>query len=256
MIDVSPLRVDVAGPVTTLTLDRPSRLNALDLRMAEALRQAVMQVAASTDTRIVVLRAAGTAFCGGGDVAAMVAHGDDLPGFIRRMIDTFHSAILGLRRLTVPVLACVQGAAAGGGWSLALACDLVLAARSARFVVAYPRLGTSADGGLGYQLTQRLGPWRGFETLALHGHMGAEQAASCGLVNRVVDDAALNDELARWTQEILAVPRQAMAEFKQLVTAQSDAAFEAHLQREKQAFLRCAATAEFAARIRAFVDKP
>ncbi len=249
------LLVRETGPVTTLTLNRPAQRNALDLVMALALLEAIERVAASSTARVVVLRGAGAAFCGGGDVAAMHAQGDDLPGFIARMIDAFHLAILGMRRLKIPVLAYVHGAAAGGGFSLALACDLVLAARSSRFVVAYPQLGTSADGGLSFQLTQRLGAVRGFEALALHGSFDAQQALELGLINQVVDDGELDGELARWTTNLLSVPQQAATELKGLVKAQSDAAFEAHLALEKEAFIRCAATADFAARVRAFVQK-
>jgi 2-(1,2-epoxy-1,2-dihydrophenyl)acetyl-CoA isomerase len=249
------LLVQEAGPVTTLTLNRPAQLNALDLPLALELLQAVEHIAQSSTARVVVLRGAGAAFCGGGDVAAMHAHRDDLPGFVSRVIDTFHATTLGLRRLKVPVLACVHGAAAGGGFSLAMACDLVLAARSSRFVVAYPKLGASSDGGLSFQLTQRLGAVRGFEALTVRGSFDAERAMECGLINRVVDDDALEAELAQFTTQLLSLPQQAVTELKGLVKAQSDAAFEAHLAREKEAFVRCAATADFAARVAAFVQK-
>ena len=251
--DLVLLRED--GAVTTLTLNRPQQLNPIDMAMATALLRALEKVQANSATRLVVLRGAGKAFCGGGDVAGMYAQRDDLPGLIEPLIGTFHAAILAMKRLPMPVLACVHGAAAGGGFSLAMACDLVLASRSARFVVAYPKLGAPADGGLSFHLTRRLGPIRALESLALGGSYDAPRALAEGLINRVVDDAALDEELANWVKTILAVAPQSLTEIKGLVREQSLAALEAHLALEKAAFLRCATTADFVQRVTAFALK-
>jgi 2-(1,2-epoxy-1,2-dihydrophenyl)acetyl-CoA isomerase len=243
------------GAVATLTLNRPDRLNALDHEMAGELLTAIEALGQSSCARVLVLRGEGKSFCAGGDVAAMHAHRDDLPVFIEKTINPFHACILGLQRLPMPVLACVHGALAGGGFSLAMACDLVVTARSARFVVAYPRLGAPADGGLSFFLVQRLGAARGLEALTTRGQFTAEQALQLGLVNRVVDDDRLQQETDQWVSDMLALPEQSLRELKTLAAAQSDAALEAHLQREKAAFLRCAATPDFAARVAAFAQK-
>ncbi|CAN5919356.1 enoyl-CoA hydratase-related protein [soil metagenome] len=262
MNDASPVLLESDGEVITITLNRPDSLNSLDYPMALALRNAIDQAAeqvagqsSKTRARVVVLRGAGTSFCGGGDVAAMHEHRDDLPAFIDRMIDAFHGSVLALARLQVPVVASVRGAVAGGGFSLALACDLVIAARNTRFVVAYPKLGAPADGGLSFQLTQRLGPMQGFETLNLHGTLAAEKALSLRLINRIVDDDSADAEAQAWARDLAAMAEQSVNELKGLVTAQSYAALQAHLAREKAAFLRCAATPDFVARVAAFVAK-
>jgi 2-(1,2-epoxy-1,2-dihydrophenyl)acetyl-CoA isomerase len=243
------------GDVLTLTLNRPERLNALGPEMAGVLLGAIEDIAAHSSARVLVLRGAGKAFCAGGDVAAMQAHRADLPAFIEKTITPFHACILALQRLPMPVLACAHGALAGGGFSLAMACDFVVAARSARFVVAYPKLGAPADGGLSFFLVQRLGAARGLEALTTGGQFDAQSALRLGLVNRVVDDDQLEQETDQWVGELLALSVQSLRELKVLVAAQSGAALAAHLEREKAAFLRCAATPDFAARVAAFAQK-
>ena len=244
-----------SGDVVTLSLNRPDRLNALDGEMADALCVAIKAIENNAFARVVVLRGEGRSFCAGGDVAAMHAHRDNLPAFIEKTIDPFHACVLGLQRLPMPVIASVHGSLAGGGFSLAMACDLVVATRSARFVVAYPKLGAPADGGLSFFLVQRLGSARGLEVLTTGGELNAEHALKLGLVSRVVEDDELQQETAQWIAEMLALPTQSLSELKTLVAAQSNDALEAHLKREKAAFLRCAATPDFAARIAAFAQK-
>ena len=255
MTIVPPVLSSQHGEVVTLTLNRPNRMNALDSEMAGVLRDEIDAVSRNASVRVVVLRGEGRSFCSGGDVVAMHAHSNDLPGFIERTIDPFHACVLGLRRLHMPVIACAHGALAGGGFSLAMACDFVLAARSARFVVAYPGLGAPSDGGLSFFMTQRLGSGCGLEALTTSGHFTAEQAMQMGLINRVVDDEALQQATDSWVSDLLAVAPQSLRELKGLVAAQSVAALEAHLDREKAAFLRCAATPDFAARVAAFAKK-
>jgi 2-(1,2-epoxy-1,2-dihydrophenyl)acetyl-CoA isomerase len=243
------------GSVVTLSMNRPDRMNALDSDMAGALRDAIDAVESNASARLLVLRGEGRSFCAGGDVAAMHAHRDDLREFIEKTINPFHACVLRLRRLRIPVMACAHGALAGGGFSLAMACDFVVAARSARFVVAYPKLGAPCDGGLSFFMVQRLGTARGLEALTTGGQFTADQALQLGLVNRVADDADLQLATDQWVAELLALAPQSLSELKGLVAAQSAGALEAHLDREKAAFLRCAATPDFAARVAAFAEK-
>ena len=250
-----PVLLESHDGVITMTLNRPESLNAIDNALASALRRAVEAVAAMPEARVVVLRGAGKSFCGGGDVLAMHAQRANLVDFIDHLIDDFHAGVMALRRLPIPVIASVHGAAAGGGFSLALACDMVLATRRARFVVAYPHLGAPADGGLSFQLTQRLGHALGFETLTLHGNMNAEKALALGLINHVVDAETADAEAQTWARELVALPVQSVNELKQLVGVQSQQAFEAHLTREKAAFMRCVNNPDLVARVAAFAEK-
>lgn len=249
------VRVDVDREVATITLQRPLALNALDYAAIESLRHAIDRAIAAPDARAIVIRGEGRSFCGGGDVAAMHAHRGDLPAFINRMIDSFHASVMTLNRTELPVIASVQGAVAGGGISLALACDLVLATRNTRFVTAYAQLGGSADGGLSFRLTQRVGASRAFELLTLRSTLTVEEAHALGFINHVVDAESADEEAHKWARKLAAMPRQSIAELKQLTAVQTRDALQAHLDREKAAFIRCAATEDFANRVAAFASR-
>ena len=251
----SPLTLTMDDTVAIITLNRPASLNAIDLSMAQALREALGDIAEDSSVRALLLRGEGRSFCGGGDVKAMHSRADDLPAFVGRIIDAFHDAVLALVRLPVPVVAAVQGAAAGGGFSLAMTADLVVAARSSRFVVAYPQLGTSTDGGLSWQLQQRLGPARALALLSLPGPITAEAAMALQLVHQVVDDDELQPEARRLARTLAAVPPQAMRELKAWGYSASIDSLARQLAREKAAFQRCAATPEFAVRVAAFAQR-
>jgi 2-(1,2-epoxy-1,2-dihydrophenyl)acetyl-CoA isomerase len=251
----APLTLAMDGAVAVITLNRPSSLNAIDLSMAQALRAAVSDVAGDSSVHALLLRGEGRSFCGGGDVKAMQSHAHELPSFVGQIIDAFHDAVLALVRLPVPVVVAVQGAAAGGGFSLAMAADLVVAAQSSRFVVAYPQLGTSTDGGLSWQLQQRLGPARALALMALQGPITAEAAIALNLVHEVVKDDALPFEALRLARSLAAPPPQAMRELKALVYSPLIDSLAQHLAREKAAFQRCAATADFAVRVAAFARR-
>ncbi|MBO9514020.1 MAG: enoyl-CoA hydratase/isomerase family protein [Variovorax sp.] len=250
-----PVRLDVERDVATITLARPQALNALDFAAIESLRHAIDRATAMPDARAIVLRGEGQSFCGGGDVAAMHAEQADLPAFIGRMIDSFNACVMALNGTQLPVIASVHGAVAGGGISLALACDLVVAARDTRFVTAYAQLGGCADGGLSFWLTRRLGAARAFELLTLHTRFSAEEACALGLVNRVVDAERADEEALAWARQFAALPRQSAAELKQLTAVQARDDLRAHLAREKAAFVRCAATEDFSRRVAAFASR-
>ncbi|MBH1963443.1 MAG: enoyl-CoA hydratase/isomerase family protein [Comamonadaceae bacterium] len=255
MSNDSSVRVDLDQRIATITLRRPQAFNSLDYATLEALREAFEQTVAAPGVRAIVLRGEGRSFSGGGDVMAMHAHADDLPGFIGRMIESFHTTVMVISRAQVPVIASVQGAIAGGGISLALACDLVLAARSTRFVTAYAQLGASSDGGLSFRLMQRVGSARALELLTLHDTLTAEQAHELGLINGVVDAESADAGALLWAHKLVALAPQAVAEFKQLIAVQSREALQAQLDREKAAFQRCAGTEDFARRVAAFASR-
>ena len=254
---MSPAEVTlhVDGPVAVATLNRPACFNAIDPGLLAALQQVLAEAEAQPAVRALVLCGAGRSFCSGGDIAAMQQHAADLPGFIGRVIDGFHEVIVLMAKLRMPIVAAVHGAAAGGGFSLALAADLTLAARSARFVVAYPQLGTSTDGGLSFRLQQRLGAPRALALLTQPGPLSADAAAALQLVHGVTDDDALMPQAMQQAQQLAALPEQAVRELKALVQAPQLPALKAHLALEREAFLRCAHTADFAARVAAFANR-
>jgi 2-(1,2-epoxy-1,2-dihydrophenyl)acetyl-CoA isomerase len=199
-----------------------------------------------------VLRAEGSTFCVGVDIHSLHQHLDDLPAQVASLIDSAHAAVLAMRRLPVPVIASVAGTAAGGGFSLALACDRVMAGRSARFVVAYPQLGTTPDMGMSHALVALLGPRRALDLVLARSPFGADDAHRLGLVSEVCDDEALDDAALAAAREWAALPPAAVRGSKALFAADDIEAMERQMEREKASFVRCAATAEFRRRVIAF----
>jgi 2-(1,2-epoxy-1,2-dihydrophenyl)acetyl-CoA isomerase len=194
------VRFDKDGAVAILTLDRPERLNAMADPMWDALHGHLAAIAADDAVRAVILTGAGRAFCSGGDVTGM-AKSDAVSG--RGRSQRRHRAILALYNLDKPVVASVRGAVYGIGTALALACDLAIASETAKFSMAFKKVGVVPDGGAVYFLAQRLGVARAKELVYTARVVPAEEALALGLVMRVVADAEL-DAAARVLAEDLA----------------------------------------------------
>lgn len=241
--------------VAILTLCRPAERNVVTHDWADAMLAHCASLRADPEVGAVLLRAQGPAFCVGADVRDMAGHMDRLSTHIASLIDHAHAAIVALQTLPMPVIACVQGVAAGGGVSLALACDSVVAARSARFVMAYPQLGTTPDCGLSHYLGELLGPRRALQILLAPGALDAAQALALGLVAQVVDDEELQPAALVLATHMAALPSAAARGAKALLFERSHAALLTQLDREKAAFLQCAGTAEFRARVQAFAGQ-
>jgi 2-(1,2-epoxy-1,2-dihydrophenyl)acetyl-CoA isomerase len=248
------LDIDTSG-IATLTLNRPQQFNTIDIASMQCLANLLADIDADSRVRAVILRGDGKTFSGGGDIRSMHEHLDELPRFIGEIVDRFHAAIIALRRLKVPVIASVHGSAAGGGFSLALACDLVVATQSARFVIAYPKLATSTDGGLSFFLTRRLGTARALDILLLRNEIGAVEAQALGLVNRLADDDQLAAQTLALAEQLAALPVQSVREIKSLVAGLGDADLHEQLAAERAAFMRCSAEPELGARLSAFLTK-
>jgi 2-(1,2-epoxy-1,2-dihydrophenyl)acetyl-CoA isomerase len=254
MADNQSILCTRAGGTAILTLNRPQQFNAINIESMQSLYRALLDIEPDPSVRAVILRGSGPAFCGGGDIRAMRDNLDNLPRFIGEIVDAFHATILALRRLPVPVISAVHGSAAGGGFSLALACDLVMATQSARFVSAYAKLATSTDGGLSYFLTRRLGSGRALDVLLLR-DLKAPEALALGAIDRVVEDDRLEAEALALAEQLGRLPAHSVREIKRLVTGLNDTALAEQLAAERAAFLRCCREKEFAEKVVAFLDK-
>ncbi|WP_235470885.1 enoyl-CoA hydratase/isomerase family protein [Streptomyces platensis] len=209
--------------VSWLTLNRPDALNAVTWDQRERLVGRLADASADPDVRAVVLTATGKGFCAGADLRGAPQAGERVAGDVARMIrggaQRLITAVLDCEK---PVIAAVNGTAAGLGAHLALACDLVLAAESARFIEVFVRRGLVPDGGGAYLLPRLIGPQRAKELLFFGDALSAAEAERLGLVNRVVPDGELAKTAREWAERLAAGPTRALALTKQLVNASLD----------------------------------
>ncbi|HTV44088.1 MAG TPA: enoyl-CoA hydratase-related protein [Stellaceae bacterium] len=251
--------VERHGAVLEIVLNRPEVLNAVDRETIEALAAAAAEAAEDKTAHAVLLRGAGTHFCAGGDIG-MFARLIELPPEQRRMalyriVEALHPLLVRLRYMPKPVVAAVQGAAAGFGLSLVLAADLALAAGDAAFSCGYINLGTSPDGGMTAILPTVVGLKRASELMLLGERIGATDALALGLVNRLATPERLRGEAGELAARLAAGPTTAYARTKALLQQTIGDAFEAQLRREAENFAACAASDDFVEGVRAFREK-
>ena len=245
--------------VFEITLNRPEILNAVNREVIAELAAAVAEAAEDRGARVVLLQGSGTHFCAGGDITMFAELIRLAPAerqkALYRIVDTLHPLLVRMRHMPKPVVAVVQGAAAGFGLSLVLAADLALAAEDAVFTSGYIHLGTSPDGGMTATLSRVIGLKRAAELMLLGDRFDAARALELGLVNRVVPAHALAAEAAALAARLAAGPTHAYGRTKALLQATLGDAFDAQLRRETESFAACAATADFAEGVRAFLEK-
>ncbi|MFJ4472914.1 enoyl-CoA hydratase/isomerase family protein [Streptomyces sp. NPDC089424] len=209
--------------VTRLTLDRPDTLNALTPGMRDRLAGLLADASADPHVRVVVLTGSGRGFCAGADLRGGAAGGERVAGDVARTLRVGAQRLIGaVLDCEKPVIAAVNGTAAGLGAHLAFACDLVLAAESARFIEVFVRRALVPDGGGAYLLPRLIGPQRAKELMFFGDALTAADAARLGLVNRVVPDGDLAEAASGWAARLAAAPTRALALTKQLVNASLD----------------------------------
>lgn len=251
----SPIRLERSGSIAILTLNRPDVGNAIDIAMADAFLAAALECDADPDIRCVVLTGAGAMFCAGGDVKAFADAGDAIPALIKRLTAPLHAGIARLARMEKPLVTSVNGAAAGAGFGLAILGDVTLAARSARFAIAYGALGLSPDAGTTWLLPRLVG-LRQAQRLAIEGErIDAAEAERIGLISRAVDDNAVAEDTLRVAERLAASSMGAVWRTRALLHASYGAGLETHLEDEAQAIARSSATPEGREGVAAFVEK-
>jgi 2-(1,2-epoxy-1,2-dihydrophenyl)acetyl-CoA isomerase len=247
------LRVETtASGVATLTIDRSARKNALDLPLFAALRDAFRTLAEDPRARVLVLTGAGDAFCSGADIST-VRTGPAQP--VLAVIRQIHEMVLALHQVPKPVIARVNGVAAGAGLSLALACDLIVASDRARFSAIFTRRGLSLDCGGSWLLPRLIGLHRAKEVALLADMYTAEQAERMGLVNRVVPHAELDAFVADWAERLAAGPPLALSMSKRLLDAGIHASLLEALENEAMAVAVNDASDDMKEAFRAFREK-
>ncbi len=239
------------GGVLTITLNRPDVLNAIDRAMHEGLAAALKE-ARSEDVRSVVVTGAGRGFCVGQDLAELRGASGDIGDRLR---SRYHPIVLGLRALEKPVIAAVNGAAAGAGLSLACACDIRLAADTARFVPAFISIGLVPDSGGSYFVGRLLGPARAFEWMASGRTLTAAEAHAWGLVSEVVEAAALTARAQEVAATFASLPTRGVGMTKRLFDHAASATLEEQLELEAQLQAAATRTADYREGVAAFLEK-
>ena len=247
--------IDVTDGIARLTLNRPQRLNSLNDAMHAELRDALSAVQASP-ARVLLITGAGRAFCAGQDLGERrVAPGGAAADLGESIERNYKPLVLALRRLPLPVIAAVNGVAAGAGANLALACDLVVAARSASFVQAFSRIGLVPDSGGTWFLPRLIGQARAMGLAMLGGKLAAEQAADWGLIWRCIDDEDFAGEVDTIARQLASAPTGALARTKQAMQAGWGCTLEEQLDVERDYQRELGFGADYAEGVAAFMEK-
>ena len=242
--------------VLTLTLNRPERMNAFNIAMHEALAAAIRRAAETDECRAVLLTGAGKGFCAGQDLSdRAVAPGEGRPDLGLSIEKRYNPLIRALRGLPKPIVCAVNGAAAGAGANAALACDIVLAAKSAKFVQAFARIGLVPDSGGTWILPRLVGDARARALMMLADPIGAEQAEAWGMIYRAVDDDQLMGAAREIAARLAAGPMHAFGLMKRAFAASPVNSLDAQLDLERDLQREAGAADEYFEGVRAFLEK-
>lgn len=255
--ELNTIEIELAGEIATLTLNRPESFNSMSPEMIWELPIAFSWLADKAPARAAVITGAGAAFCAGGDINwfkdGLEREGADISAEVRRGADVLHQAIVDLRRVPFPVVAAINGPAAGAGLSLALACDIRIASESAMFACAYGRIGASPDGGLTWLLPRAVGASRALELLLNDPNLDAQAALAEGLVTEVVAAGELAERARAKAEKLGAKSPHYVRMSKQLIGVSLDNSLAEHLQLERHAIADGMATEDARQGVTAFL---
>ena len=249
------LLFDVRDNVAHLTLNRPDAANSINEDMGKDLMHAALRCDEDPEIRAVLISGAGKIFSGGGDLKDFISKGDQLPYYIKEITTYLHAAISRLTRMDAPVIAAVHGAVAGAGMSIAIACDIVVAAETTRFMVAYTRAGLVPDGSSTYFLPRIVGLKRALELTLTNRMFSAQEALQWGLVTRVVPDNELLAQARAIAVQLAEGPTRAYGISKRLLHSGWMETLETQMENESQAIANSARTLDAREGITAFLEK-
>lgn len=253
------ITLNVKEGVALLTLNRPDRLNSFTQQMHAEVRQ-VLDIARAGrkdgSVRVLVITGAGRGFCAGQDLSDRAVSADAAPVDLGESIEkNYKPLVTGLRNLDMPVLCAVNGVAAGAGVNLALACDLVFAAKSANFIQSFSKLGIIPDTGGSWVLPRLVGTSRAMGLALLGDKLSAEKAEEWGLIWKSVDDEQLMPTVLEIAQQLAKGPTYGYAQTKKAIWSSSTNDFETHLDVEKEMMRACGNSADYREGVAAFMEK-
>jgi 2-(1,2-epoxy-1,2-dihydrophenyl)acetyl-CoA isomerase len=250
-----PILVDQRAGYCVITLNRPDKLNAFNEAMHQSLRKAIEDAEVDENCRALLITGAGRGFCTGQDLADRLAKPGETVALGGTLEAYYNPLVRKLRALPFPVVAAVNGVAAGAGCNIALACDIVLAARSATFIQSFARVGLIPDSGGTWSLPRLVGDARARGLALLAEPLPAEKAEQWGLIWKCVDDAALVSEAQTLCEHFAAAPTQGLALIKRALNAAATNTLDAQLDLERDLQRAASLTLDYAEGVRAFMDK-
>ena len=254
-MDYQTLNFDVDSGVATITLNRPEAMNAMSPAMAKELHEVALQIDANNSVRVVILTGTGKAFCAGGDLGAFVAAGEQARTLILQMTGDLHLALSRLSRNRAPVIAAVNGTAAGAGFSLAMAADLAIAEEQAVFTMAYTNAGLSPDGSSTYFMPRKIGDRRTRELMLTNRLLTAPEALDWGVVNQVVEGGGALAAARVMATGMAQGPTEAYAQVKRLLDSSFSQSLETQMELEALAIADQVASVDGQEGMLAFVEK-
>lgn len=255
-MDYSHILFHISNGIAHLTLNRPEKLNSFNVAMHLEIQDALTILRADASVRVMVLTGAGRGFCAGQDLSDRTVSSDGAPPDLGASVEKYYAPlVLALRALPIPVICAVNGVAAGAGANLPLACDIVLAARSASFVEVFCKLGLIPDTGGTYFLPRALGTARAMGAAMLGGKISAEQAEQWGLIWKCVDDDQLQTEAMAMATHFASAPTKGLAFTKQAIYASPQHTLEQQLTLETNMMRELGQSQDYREGVAAFVEK-
>ncbi len=249
------VNIEHAHGIAIISINRPEVFNSFDMETASAFADSISRAAADDDVHGVVVTGKGRAFCTGADVRWIAAFDDHTGAALRRIAGVFHQGVIEIRRMPKPVIAAVNGATAGGGFSLALACDFRIIERSAVLRQAYTSNGLSIDGGGSYNLPRLVGQAKALEILAFDRPIDSETALAWGLASEIADDGKSVSRAIETAEKIAGGARTSFAASKRLIALSSNSAFEEQLEVEREMLAACGEHPNGREGVAAFLEK-
>jgi len=244
------------GGIARITLNRPDRLNSFTASMHAELRDALAKVASDGSARVLLLTGAGRGFCAGQDLSDRAVAPGEAPVDLGESIEkNYRPLVLGLRKLAMPVVCAVNGVAAGAGANIALACDIVVAAKSASFIQAFCKIGLVPDSGGTYFLPRLTGTARAMGLAMLGDKLSAEQAAEWGLIWKCVEDTELASSVDALLAQLAQAPTRGLAAIKRALYASAGNTLEGALDLERDLQRELGASADYREGVAAFLAK-